>query len=93
MNSARPVTISFQLPDQLQVQLERELGDLPRAAKQALAIEGYRAGAFSLGHLAEGLGISTYEAEGLLKQRGIYLEQSEEELAAERAMLSRVLGQ
>ncbi len=87
------MTISFQFPDQLQAQLEREWGDLGQAAKQALAIEGYRTGALSLGQLSEALGISTYEADGLLKRRGIYLEQSEEELAAERALLSRLLGQ
>jgi len=83
----------MKFPKQLQAQLEREWGDLGQAAKQALAIEGYRTRAFSLGQLAEALGISTYEADGLLKRRGIYLEQSEEELAAERALMEKLLAQ
>jgi predicted HTH domain antitoxin len=77
------MTVSFQFPGQLQAQLEREWGDLGQAAKQALVVEGYRTRALSLGQLAEALGISAYEADGLLKQRGIYLKPSEEELAAE----------
>jgi len=38
------------------------------------------------------VGISQYEADGLLKERGVLLDVSSEELAEERGTLDRLLG-
>ena len=54
-------TVSFQLPDDVEQQLRRELGDLDAVAKEAALVELYRQGQLSHGKLAEGLGISRYE--------------------------------
>ena len=51
-------TVSFQLPDDVEQHLRRELGDLDAIAKEAALVELYRQGQLSHGKLAEGLGIS-----------------------------------
>jgi predicted HTH domain antitoxin len=87
------MAISFQIPDSIEEHLRREIPDLEGAAKQAFAIDAYREGKLSLGQLAGILGISSYEADGLLKQRGIMLDISarevEQEVAALRDLLRR----
>jgi len=64
-------TISFQLPDHIERQLHAELGDLSSAAKEAALIELYRQGQLSHGKLAEGLEISRYETDAILKRHKV----------------------
>lgn len=88
------MTVSFDLPENIEQQLRREIGDLgggdlgggdlDRAAKEALAVDAFHAGKLNLGQFAEVLGLSTYEADGLLKQRNVLLDLTEEELERER---------
>lgn len=84
--------ITIDIPTELERTLRRALGDdLSQAVKEALAMEAYRTGALSLGQFAEMIGVSTYEADGLLKQRGIMLDidvaEFEEELASLKALI------
>lgn len=65
------MTISIQLPASLEAQLRTQLGDLNRAATEALAIESYRTEKLSIGQVAELLGLTVYEAEGFMKARGV----------------------
>ena len=44
---------------------------MAQAAKEALAIAWYQAETLSIGQVAEFLGISVYEAQGLMKARRI----------------------
>jgi predicted HTH domain antitoxin len=64
-------TISFQLPDDVERQLRRKLGDLEAVAKEAALVEIYRQGQLSHGKLAESLGISRYETDALLKRHNV----------------------
>jgi hypothetical protein len=64
-------TISFQLPDDVEQRLRRELGDLDAVAKEAALVELYRQGQLSHGSLAESLGISRYEADAVLKRHNV----------------------
>lgn len=64
-------TVSFQLPDNVEQQLRRELGDLDAAAKEAALVELYRQGQLSHGKLAESLGISRYETDAVLKRHNV----------------------
>jgi predicted HTH domain antitoxin len=58
----------------LAAQIEATYGEsLARAAKEALAADGYRRGLLSLGQVAELLGTSINDADGFLKARGIPL--------------------
>ncbi len=85
------MTVSFDLPENIEQQLRRQLSDLGQAAKEALAIEAFRAGRLSLGQFAEVLGLSMYEADGFLKQRNVLLDITEEELERERSALQDLL--
>jgi len=83
------MTISFQLPPEIEKSLRRDVVDLDEVAKQALAIEAVRSGKLSLGQFAKVLGLSTYEADGVLKQRGVLLDLSDAEAQQERDTLRR----
>ena len=74
------MSITIDLPEEIERHLESEWGDLPRRALEALATEGYRSGALSVGQVAEVLGLSIWETEVLLKQRDIGLEYRAEDL-------------
>ncbi|MEX0711811.1 MAG: UPF0175 family protein [Pirellulales bacterium] len=65
------MTISFNLPESLEQQLRDELGNLDQAAKEAALVELYRQGKLSHGRLAEGLGISRYQADAVLKRHHV----------------------
>ena len=63
---------TIDIPDTMQESLEAQLGqNLAQAAKEALAIAWYQAETLSIGQVAEFLGISVYEAQGLMKARRI----------------------
>ena len=86
------MAISIELPPNVEARLRAELADLDEVAKLGLAVEAYRSTKLSLGQFAELLGISQYEADGILKERGVTLSLSEAELTAERDALQRLIG-
>lgn len=66
------MSVMISLPENIEHQLKIEWGvDLSRRALEALAIEGYRTEALSLGQVAELLGISINDADGFLKEHGV----------------------
>ncbi len=68
------MAVTLDIPPQLAAQLEAALGEpVARAAREALAADGYRRGLLSLGQVAELLNTSINEADGFLKDRGIPL--------------------
>jgi len=87
------MAITFELPADVERELQRQVGDLGRAAKEAFIIENYRAGLLSIGDVAELLGFETrFEAEQWLGRRGVRMNYSVEDLEADRRTLDRVLG-
>ncbi len=80
------MTISFQLPDDIEKQLREELSGLDQAAKEAALVELYRQEKLSHGKLAESLGISRYETDAVLKRHNVTedlltLEEFDEQIA------------
>ncbi len=70
----RRMDIIIHIPKGIEEQLEAAFGrDLAQAAREALAIEGYRTERLSLGQVAELLGVLTIEADQLLKERQVPL--------------------
>jgi predicted HTH domain antitoxin len=63
--------VSFQLPDSIEQELRRALGDVNAAAKEAALVELYRQGQLSHGKLAESLEMSRYETDALLKRHNV----------------------
>lgn len=67
---------------QITVQLPDDLAQHPNAGREALealAIEGYRAGALSHHEASQLLGLSRFEFDGFLKERKIYEHAYDEE--------------
>jgi predicted HTH domain antitoxin len=83
---------TIDLSPAVEAQLRAGIVDLDAAAKLGLAVEAYRSGNLTLGQFAELLGVSQYEADGILKERGVVLDLDAEQLAEERETLARLLG-
>lgn len=86
------MSISFELPVSIEDQLRRELGDLDKVAKEALLVEAIRADKLTLGQFAQLLGMSQYEADGLLKSKGVLLDLPDDEYQAELDAARRLLN-
>ena len=88
------MVVTFTIPDQIEKRLQAELGsNLGQTAKEALAIELYRQEKLSLGQVAEMLGISVHQADGLLKQHGVTLPYTIADFEQDRASLNKALGE
>ena len=85
------MAIRFDLPGKIEDDLREELGDLNRAAKEALFIECYREGRISIGYLAQALGMGVIEADDWLHKRGVPLNYTPEDLRADVEALERIL--
>ena len=59
----------------------------------SVAIEGYRTGALSLGEVAEMLNLFINEADGFLKERGIFAVESLEEVEANTKTLEKIFAE
>jgi predicted HTH domain antitoxin len=76
--------IAVDLPEDIAERLQTKWGDLSRAAREAIAIEGYRSGALSQDQVQRLLGLaSRWEVDALLKRAGVYLDYTEEDVARE----------
>ena len=85
--------ITIEVPDRLHDSLRQQLGhDLAHAMKEALAVAWYRAEMLSIGQVAEFLGTSIYEADGLMKRWHVDAPFSFEDFEHDRAVLNRLLG-
>jgi predicted HTH domain antitoxin len=86
------MTITFQLEDDLERQLRRDLGDLSQAARDALLIEAYRMGKLSIGRLARTLGMAVVQADQWLADRGVPLNYTFEDFKADQNTLRELRG-
>lgn len=88
------MTISFSLPDRVEHQLRGEFVDVGEALKEAAFVELYRQGKLSHGQFAEGLGISRYDADAVLKRHDVTGDlASANELGEQVADLRNLLGE
>ncbi len=78
--------ITLNLPQDVADGLRAKWGDLPRAALESLALEGYRSGALTHAQLRRLLGFgSRTEVDGFLKRHGVYLDYTMDELQQDTA--------
>ncbi len=83
--------VAVELPDDIAQQLATSWQDMPRRVLEAVAVEGYRSGALTHGHVQRLLHLSWWETEAFLKERQAYLPYDEADLAHDQAALDRVL--
>ncbi len=65
------MTITFSLPQDIERLLAQEGRDLSLVTKEAALVELYRQEKISHGQLAQGLGLSRYETDAVLKRHGV----------------------
>ena len=84
------MSISFELPSEIEQHLRREVPNLDQAAKEQFVIANYRKGKLSLGQVARVLGFETrFQAEEWLGERGVAMNYSLEDLEADRTTLAK----
>ena len=66
------MSISFSLPQSLETDLRRQVADLDQAAKEAFLVELFRQQKLTHRQLAEALGLSRYETDGVLKRHEVH---------------------
>ena len=83
------MTISFDIPHDIEQQIRTDGVDLARDAKEVYLMEQYRQARITHRQLEAALDLSFHEAEQLLKQRDIGQDLDLEEFAAGRELLRR----
>ncbi len=87
------MSISFDLPADVEEQLRRDHANLDGLAKEAALVELYRQGSITQHQLAESLDKTRFEIDELLKQRNVTEDLGTAEEVAEQVMtLRRLLG-
>jgi hypothetical protein len=83
--------VAIQLPEDIAEGLQAQWKDVPRHALEALAAEGYRAGALSEEQVRRVLGYETrIEVHAFLKEHGVPLHYTSADLEEDRQTLSRL---
>jgi hypothetical protein len=76
--------ITLELPDDVAQSLEAGAENLPRALLESFALEGYRSGKFTEEQVRKILGYGTrMQVDGFLKEHGVYLAYTLEDLDCE----------
>jgi hypothetical protein len=76
--------ITLELPDDVAQGLEAQVKNLPRALLESFAVEGYRSGKLTEEQVRRILGFGTrIQVDGFLKEHGVYLEYTLEDLDRE----------
>jgi hypothetical protein len=83
------MTISFEIPREIEQQICAGGVDLSRDAKEVYLMEQYRQAKISHRQLEESLDLSFHETEQLLKQRGMGQDVDIEEFEAGRELLRK----
>lgn len=79
------------IPDELAGQIGSTVDEVAQFALEAVALEGYRRDLLSEADLRESLGFETrMEVHGFLKNHGVYLQYSVDDLASDRAVALEV---
>jgi predicted HTH domain antitoxin len=84
--------VNINIPQEAEAALRREWGDLDQAARDALLVESYRTGKISIGFLAATIGVSRWEAEQWLAQRGVTWNYGLDDLEEDRRTLADLFG-
>ncbi len=84
--------VTIDIPDSMEQAIFGQLGqDVEKAAKESLAIAWYQSEKLSIGQVAEMLGVSVYEAEGIMKAHHVDAPYSLKDYEHDRATLDRLL--
>ena len=86
--------MTVEIPEDIARQLNSKWANLPRGVLESLALEAYRSGTLSAPQLRRLLGFETrMQVDGFLKQAGVYLDYSLEDLNEDLETIRRVRGE
>lgn len=83
--------VTLTIPDNIAPNLAQNGTDLPQSILEMAALEAYREGRITTFQLRELLGLSRMETDGFLKERGVYLDYTIEELEQDSAAFEELL--
>jgi predicted HTH domain antitoxin len=87
------MSVTFDLPAELEKRLRAECADLDAEAREASALELFRRGKISHFELAQVLGLDRFQTDAYLIQHKVYEGSlTAEDLEADKQTLDRVLG-
>lgn len=87
------MTISFELPPEVEHELNGVFENIGQTAKEAFAIHGYRTRQFGISMVRRLLNLETrWDAEQWLSDRDIFTNYSADDLADDRQTLNQVFG-
>ena len=86
------MSVTIEMPRDMEDRLVAEWGNLSQAAKEALAIESYRTGKISVEFFAKMLGMGVLDADEWLARRGVPLSYSADDLDADRKTLGELFN-
>ncbi|MGO9468453.1 MAG: UPF0175 family protein [Isosphaeraceae bacterium] len=81
------MTITFEIPEDIEQQIRANGADLERKAREAFLVELYREQKNTQHQLGEALGLDDYETDGVLKRYGVGYDLSLTEFEEQRAFL------
>lgn len=81
------MTISFEIPRDIEQQIRTNGVDLDRKAREAFLVELYRGQTITQHQLGEALGLDDYETDGVLKRYGVGYDLTLLEFEQQRAIL------
>jgi hypothetical protein len=84
------MTVSFELPIEIERTLREALGDVGRAAKEALLVDLYRQEKLTHHQLASALGLSRFETDALLKRHEVFYDLTAGDVARESEGLRKL---
>ncbi len=84
------MTITFELPQEIAKQIRQDVGDPNRDAREAYLVDLYRQDLITHYQLAQALGLSGYETDGVLKRHQVSMLVTAEEMRAQAASLREV---
>jgi predicted HTH domain antitoxin len=89
MDGSAILTMTINIPDEIANELGTVARDVERRVVEAIAVEGYRSGRFSIGFVGRILGLSLWDAETFLDRRGARHPYTADMLREDRDSLGR----
>jgi Uncharacterised protein family (UPF0175) len=86
------MTISFELPQDIEKQVCTNGTDLNHIAREAFLVELYRENKITQHQLGQALGLGDYETDGVLKRYGVGYDLTLEEFEEQRTCLRPLSG-
>ena len=88
------MAVTFDLPQEMEQSLRRELGDLDQVAKEAALVALYRQDRITAFELSQALNLSRLETEALLKRHNVTEDlPTDSELELDRTRLRRLVDE